>query len=81
MLGPCSRDIGPQTFEKTVLQVWDNSVLQFGVGVSTCDLRTIYPYPKDTSGEVYFFVVLLYITETQEYISLMLKKKDRNQPP
>lgn len=75
MLGPCSRDIGPQTFEKTVLQVWDNSVLQFGVGVSTCDLRTIYPYPKDTSGEVYFFVVLLYITETQEYISLMLKKK------
>lgn len=72
MLGPCSRDIGPQTFEKTVLQVWDNSVLQFGVGVSTCDLRTIYPYPKDTSGEVYFFI---YITETQEYISLMLKKK------
>lgn len=56
--------------------------MQFGVGVSTCDLRTIYPYPKDTSGEVYFFI---YITETQEYISLMLKqnkkKKDRNQPP
>lgn len=46
--------------------------MQFGVGVSTCDLRTIYPYPKDTSGEVYFFI---YITETQEYISLMLKKK------
>lgn len=52
--------------------------MQFGVGVSTCDLRTIYPYPKDTSGEVYF---IIYITETQEYISLMLKKKDRNQPP